>query len=88
VDPGPAVCSCRNASIANGRIEGIDQADLAIHLPQQRQAAIAGEVPPLKIGDDLATVNTGEQQRLGVTLCHSNGLSAGCKNCGKSLYIQ
>jgi len=72
-----AAKSCR-PQVTYGGVECVNQADLAIHLPQQRQAAITGQVSTPKIGDDLTAVNTGEQHRLAVTLCHSDGLSVWC----------
>jgi len=59
----------------DGRVDCVDQSDLWIHLPQQRQAAVAGEVSTLKIGDDLTAVVTGEQQGLRGTVRHGDGLS-------------
>jgi len=66
------------AWIADGRVERVDESDLAVHLAQQRQAAVAGQVSALKVGVDLTTLNTGKQHRLAVTLCHSDGLSVWC----------
>jgi len=41
------------ARVVYGGIECVDQADLAIHLPQQRQASVAGDVSAIKISHDL-----------------------------------
>ena len=53
--------------IVDGGVEGVDQADLAVHLPQQGQAAPdsvgTGEVSSLKIRLDLLVPNAGKQQR-------------------------
>jgi len=59
----------------DGRVDGVDESDLWIHLRQQRQAAVAGEVSTLKIGDDLTAVVTGEQEGLRGRVRHADGLS-------------
>jgi hypothetical protein len=48
----------------------IDQADPPGHLPQQRQPAVAGEVPALGIGGQLLAVEAGKDNGQSVALCH------------------
>ena len=65
----------RVARIVEGVVDRVEQTDLVIHLTQERQAAVAGDVPALKIGDELTAINTGEKQGLRGTVCHADGLS-------------
>jgi hypothetical protein len=60
--------------VADGAVEGAQQTDLAIYLPQQRQPAVAGDVATFEISDDLTTTKTGKQEGLCGTVCHADGL--------------
>ena len=74
------------ARIVEDIVDRVEQADPAVHLAQERQAAVAGEVAALEIRDDLPTIHTGEEQGLRGIVCHADGLSVCDKKRCNSLY--
>jgi hypothetical protein len=74
------------ARITDGIVERAQQANPPVHLAQERQTAVVGEVAALEISDDLPTINTGEKQALRGTVYHADGLSVCHKRSGNSLY--
>ena len=63
-------CHERVARVGDAGRQPSDQAQLAIRLPQQQPARVAGESAAIKIRHDFLRFETGKQDRLSVTLCH------------------
>src|SRR5437016_5337185 len=73
--PGLMDDQCLITRIGDDGVELVDQAELAVHLTQEQRPGIGGDGPARKIRDDIATAETGKDDRFAVTVCHATALS-------------
>ena len=65
----------RVAGIGDDRRDGLEEAGLAAHFPEQEGSGIGGQPASQEVGDDRLGAEAGKGEGLAVTVCHGGGLA-------------
>ncbi len=67
--------ACGVAWVGQGGVQLVDQSQVPIDLAEQQRPAVAGDVAAIEVGDDPLGAEAGKDDRIAVTVCHSDGLA-------------